>query len=140
MVTTSGARMFYRRKREGYGQIIETFREDGKVKQRVILYVGHYGTIGDALFEMPKEVTYLRGQATRQERHAEMFQVHPSASEEVQEEYRKMREVADRKAQAVRQRADDLARRLDKLRELVTTNPSLRSDRTPFRSDQRSAS
>jgi hypothetical protein len=110
--------MFYRRKREGYGQIIETYRDEGKVKQRVILYVGHYKTIEDALFTMPKDVTFLRRQATQRERHAEMIQIHPTASEEAQEECRKVRE---------------LAHRLEELRNLVTTTPALRSD-------QRSAS
>lgn len=48
-----------------YLQVVENYREGGKVRQRLVLYVGHYGSVSDALESMPREISYLRGQATR---------------------------------------------------------------------------
>ncbi len=48
-----------------YLQIVENYREGGKVRQRLMLYVGHYESVGDALESMPREISYLRGRATR---------------------------------------------------------------------------
>ncbi len=120
--------MFYRVKSGGYGQVIETYREDGKVKHRVILYIGHYMTIDEALKRMPRDVSYRRRQATTLEKQVGAYTIPPSCSEEIKEEYRRRRAEAEARASRAREVADDLARRLDKLRELVLENPSLRSD------------
>jgi hypothetical protein len=32
-----------------YLQIVENYRDDGRVRQRLVLYVGHYDSIEDAL-------------------------------------------------------------------------------------------
>jgi len=48
-----------------YLQIAENYRENGKVRQRMVLYVGNYKSIDHALWVMPREVSSLRGRATR---------------------------------------------------------------------------
>jgi hypothetical protein len=60
--------MFARVKTSRHGeylQIVESYREDGKVRQRLVLYVGHYRSVEDALTLLPREISYLRGRATR---------------------------------------------------------------------------
>ena len=47
-----------------YLQIVENFREGGKVRQRVVLYVGSYEDIDDALRRMPRQLRYWRRRAT----------------------------------------------------------------------------
>ena len=120
--------MFYRVKSGGYGQVIETYREDGKVKHRVILYVGHYRTIEEALQRMPRDVSNRRRQATTLEKQAGFYTIPTSCSEELKEEYRRRRAEEEARASRAREVADDLAQRLERLRELVSENPSLRSD------------
>ncbi len=85
-----------------YLQVVESYREGAKVRQRVVLYVGHYGSVEDALERMPKDLRYLRGRATRAEKP-------PS------------RQGAD----ALRRGADALAERLGVLRGLVGDHPDL---------------
>lgn len=48
-----------------YLQIVENYRDGGKVRQRMVLYVGRYNSLGDALERMPNELRVWRGQATR---------------------------------------------------------------------------
>ena len=48
-----------------YLQVVQNYREDGKVRQRLVLYVGHYESIDHALQSMPRLVSSLRGRATR---------------------------------------------------------------------------
>ncbi len=51
---------------EEYLQIVENYRgENGKVRQRLVFYVGHYKSIDHALQAMPRLVSSLRGRATR---------------------------------------------------------------------------
>jgi len=45
---------------EQYLQIVENYREGGKVRQRMVLYVGHYGSIEEALRLMPQELRRWR--------------------------------------------------------------------------------
>jgi hypothetical protein len=39
-----------------YLQVVENYREDGKVRQRMVLYVGRYDGVADALELMPRDV------------------------------------------------------------------------------------
>ena len=123
--------MFLRTKqsRRGiYSQLVESYREGGKVKQRVVLYVGHYRTIDEALQRMPRDVSYRRRRATALEKQAGLYTIPAGCSEELEEEYRRRLAEAEARASRAREGADDLAHRLEKLRELVSENPSLRSD------------
>jgi hypothetical protein len=38
-----------------YLQIVESYRDEGRVRQRMVLYVGHYNSVADALERMPKD-------------------------------------------------------------------------------------
>jgi hypothetical protein len=48
-----------------YLQIVENYRDDGRVRQRLVLYVGHYKSIDDALQQMPQDRRRWRSEATR---------------------------------------------------------------------------
>jgi len=48
-----------------YLQIVESYRDEGRVRQRMVLYVGHYTSVADALERMPKELRRWRGRLTR---------------------------------------------------------------------------
>ena len=43
-----------------YLQIVENYRDGDRVRQRMVLYVGHYSSIGDALKRMPRDVGRMR--------------------------------------------------------------------------------
>jgi hypothetical protein len=58
------ARVKESRQRE-YLQIVENYREEGKIRQRVVLYIGHYASIEVALQRMPQDRRALRSTATR---------------------------------------------------------------------------
>ena len=131
LVTTLEGEMFLRTKQSRggrYSQLVESYREDGKVKQRVVLYVGLYRTIDEALWLMPKDVSSRRREATRLEKKVGFYRIPTTDSEEIKEEYRRYQAEAEARASRAREVADDLAQRLEKLRELVSENPSLRSD------------
>ncbi len=81
-----------------YLQIVENYREGGKVRQRLVLYVGHYASVGDALERMPREITYLRGRATR---------------------------AGQVESGPLREAAKDAAVRLEALKRLVTEHPGM---------------
>ena len=85
-----------------YLQVVENHRDGGKIRQRVTLYVGHYGSLERALEQMPWELRYLRGRATRSK--------NPRTGEE---------------DGALRREAAALAGRLDALRALVGDHPDL---------------
>ena len=85
-----------------YLQVVENYRDAGKVGQRVVLYVGRYESLDDALERMPKDLRYLRG--------------HPTRAENLR---------ADEEAQAFRRAAEVLAERLEALRGLVHDHPDL---------------
>jgi hypothetical protein len=60
---------FVRRKRVGpyeYHQLVENRWMDGKPRQRVLLHLGRYATVEDALEGWPKEVEGLRRFASQQ--------------------------------------------------------------------------
>jgi hypothetical protein len=86
-------------RQQEYLQIVENYREAGKVKQRLVLYVGRYDSIDEALQRMPKHRRRLRARATRA--------------------------VSDSTAEGLRHEADALDERLRVLRRLVEAHPDL---------------
>jgi hypothetical protein len=48
-----------------YLQIVQNYRDEGRVRQRMVLYVGPYDSVADALERMPKELRLWRGRLTR---------------------------------------------------------------------------
>jgi hypothetical protein len=48
-----------------YLQIVENYRDGGRVRQRSVLYVGPYKSIDDALYQLPRVSRYWRHRATQ---------------------------------------------------------------------------
>jgi len=53
--------VFIRRKRNYY-YLVDSHREDGKVKQRHLAYLGHHPDLGDALMAHAQAAKYWAGQ------------------------------------------------------------------------------
>ena len=103
--------MFVRVKqsRQGeYLQIVENYRDGGRVRQRLVMYVGHYSSIEEALKLMPKTRTWMRRRATEAEQMAEGSP----------------REYQDR-ARVRREEAESIAEKLEALKTLVNEHPNL---------------
>ncbi|MDP9458387.1 MAG: hypothetical protein M3Q49_00155 [Actinomycetota bacterium] len=104
--------MFVRKKRgrsEDYYQLVESRRVDGKPRQRVLLHLGRHPTIEAALKAWPKEAKRLRCDADRKR------EIVPTGAE-VEAFYRDLLKGAD----ALDGRAEDLERKLERLREFKT--------------------
>jgi hypothetical protein len=82
-----------------YLQIVEDYRDGGRVRQRSVLYVGPYESIDDALHQIPRVSRYWRDRAT-------LMDI----------EWMRAEAEAD---------ADALDERLGKLRRLVEEHPDL---------------
>ena len=82
-----------------YLQIVENYRDGGRVRQRSVLYVGPYKSIDDALRQLPRVSRYWRHRATQRSL--------PEAIEWIRAE------------------AEALDERLGKLRRLVEEHPDL---------------
>ncbi len=91
-----------------YLQIVENYREGSKVRQRLVLYVGHYTSIDNALQYMPRdnalqymprEVSALRARATR---------------------------AGQVESGSLREEAEETAARLEALRRLLKEHPEIR--------------
>jgi hypothetical protein len=93
-----------------YLQIVENYREGGKVRQRLVLYVGHYRSIAEALGSMPRNLAALRRRATAAERTAGQLPENHDAQD---------------RARALREEAEHFAQRLETLRRLVDEDPDL---------------
>jgi hypothetical protein len=102
-----------------YLQIVENYREDGKVRQRVVQYLGNYDSPEEALEGMSHRLRRARTMANRMERTA--TNVSGRAHEDP-----KARALIDQAATA-RQRADDLAAKVTRLKTLLEGHPSLRT-------------
>jgi hypothetical protein len=48
-----------------YLQIVENYRDSGRVRQRMVLYVGHYRSIADTLRRMPWDLRFWRRRRMR---------------------------------------------------------------------------
>ena len=82
-----------------YLQIVENYRDGGRVRQRSVLYVGPYKSIDDALRQLPRVSRYWRHRATQR-----------SLPEDIE---------------WIRAEAEALDERLGKLRRLVEEHPDL---------------
>jgi predicted RNase H-like nuclease (RuvC/YqgF family) len=91
-----------------YLQIVENYRDGGRVRQRLVMYVGHYSSIEEALKLMPKDRARMRRRATEAEQMAE----------------ESPREYQDR-ARVLREEAESFAEKLEALRTLVNEHPNL---------------
>jgi hypothetical protein len=93
-----------------YLQIVENYRDGDRVRQRLVMYVGHYPSVEAALAEMPRERVYKRRQATKAEHAANR---HPES------------DALREQARALREEADEVARKLEDLQDLVEKDPAL---------------
>jgi hypothetical protein len=112
--------MFARVKNSGMGewlQIVENYRDGDRIRQRLVLYVGHYDSLESALKLMPRDVGSLRRRATHSERAYE--KTLRGAWFEEDEAWYRQRAERDRRA------AEELAAKLEALRTLVKEYPGL---------------
>jgi hypothetical protein len=100
-----------------YLQVVESYREEGRVRQRSVLYVGHYDSLDDALDTMRRELRYLRGRATTAKRHYQE-QEGTGASERLLEDCRCW-------AESTRRAVEDKERKLAEVKNLIAHNPQL---------------
>jgi hypothetical protein len=108
-----------------YLQIVENYRDGDRVRQRMVLYVGHYDSIDKALKVMPREVGSLRRRATEVERLYDAMAQHAGAGAGPLFE----KDLATRRERAERARgeAEELAAKLEVLRGLAEEHPDLLS-------------
>jgi hypothetical protein len=111
-----------------YLQVVEAYRDGGKPRQRMVLYVGHYESLDQAMDRMRHELTQLRRRATMAERrHQEQVEFYASYGEGarkdkiVQERLAQLKEEAEQARRAV----EWLERKLEEIRNLVAHNPKL---------------
>jgi hypothetical protein len=112
--------MFTRMKqsRDGeYLQIVANYRDGSRVRQRMVLYVGHYESIDKALQLMPRLLTQARRKATVAERDVAFMRENNYSGGMLKEE--------EERARKLRAEADGLGQKLDELRRLVADNPEL---------------
>jgi hypothetical protein len=93
-----------------YLQIVENYRDGERVRQRLVMYVGHYASLEDALAKMPRERADRRRQATKAERVAALYPHNDALSEQ---------------ARVLREEAAGYGRKLGELRTLVEKDPAL---------------
>jgi len=101
--------MFTRMKQSRNGeylQIVENYRDGERVRQRMVVYVGHYDSIDHALQLMAGELPRARRRATVAERNAYW------------------QSTIDR-ARALREEADQLASKLEELKRFAHEHPDL---------------
>jgi hypothetical protein len=94
-------------RQDEYLQIVENYRDGGRVQQRLVMYVGHYSSIEEALKRMPKFRAWMRRRATEAE---QMAEVSPRYQD---------------RARVRREEAESIAEKLEALRKLVDEHPNL---------------
>jgi hypothetical protein len=112
--------MYARKKRSrftDYLHIVESKRVPGKPypQQKVVLYVGPYDSIEEALERLKRERTQWRSKATRFRNHAKEIE-NPQYAQAMHQY-----------AVEAGKKAEDANRKLCRLQELMTTHPELRS-------------
>ena len=105
---------FVRRKRVGpyeYHQLVENRWMDGKPRQRVLLHLGRYATVEDALEGWPKEVEGLRRFANQQWDKADRLK-------KEERSFERTLETTLERARKAEKLADEIAAKLKKLQDL----------------------
>jgi hypothetical protein len=126
VVTNKGGYQVFARIKESrnsdYLQIVENYREGEKVRQRMVLYVGPYGSVDEALERMPRDIGDSRRRAAKLEKAYEVM-YGASVGDEVEKHGAQLKRQAERE----RREAEDLGSRLEALKRLVQENPDLAS-------------
>jgi hypothetical protein len=116
-----------------YLQIVENYRDEGRVRQRMVLYVGHYDSIDDALHRMPGELRNWRARRTRITRIARNEEF---ARKEV-EDLNYLIEATDGRLQALRALAKEHPELLERDRKRAARRPGQVAARYRVRRAQR---
>ncbi len=123
--------MFVRKKRAVRGndfyQLVENYRENGKHRQRMLVHLGEYSSVGEALKQGPKDLQSLRRRATRAREDYEIAQIRyesrldcygQDAMPDQGREERRLNEYR-RRAEVSQREADTLAKRLEALQQIT---------------------
>jgi hypothetical protein len=102
-----------------YLQIVEKYREGGKVRQRMVLFVGHYRDLDDTLERIPNEIKQLRRGATELEKTYEARYVRSAWPMD------KHGEELRHRAEHKRRDAGELASRREVLTRLLEEHPDI---------------
>ena len=106
-------------RRNDYLQIVENYRDGDRVRQRLVLYVGRYKSIDDALHWMPAELRNWRARRTRITRIAG----HEEFSRKELEDLNYLIEGTDRRLQALRALAKEHPELLERDRKRGARRP-----------------
>ena len=106
-------------RRNDYLQIVENYRDGDRVRQRLVLYVGRYDSIDEALHRMPAELRNWRARRTRITRIAG----HEEFSRKELEDLNYLIEGTDRRLQALRALAKEHPELLERDRKRAARRP-----------------
>ena len=120
-------------RRNDYLQIVENYRDGDRVRQRLVLYVGRYDSIDDALHWMPGELRNWRARRTRITRIAG----HEEFARKEVEDLTYLIEGTDRRLQALRALAKEQPALLERDRERAARRPGQVAARNRARRAQR---
>jgi hypothetical protein len=120
-------------RRNDYLQIVENYRDGDRVRQRLVLYVGRYDSIDDALHRMAGDLRNWRSRRTRITRIAG----HEEFSRKEVEDLNYRIETTDGRLQALRALAKEHPELLERDRERAARRPGQVAARNRARRAQR---
>jgi hypothetical protein len=120
-------------RRNDYLQIVQNYRDGDRVRQRLVLYVGRYDSIDDALHRMPGDLRNWRARRTRITRIAGLEEF---ARKEL-EDLNYLIEGTDRRLQALRALAKGHPELLERDRKRAARRPGQVAARNRARRAQR---
>jgi hypothetical protein len=120
-------------RRNEYLQIVENYRDGDRVRQRLVLYVGRYESIDDALHRMRGDLRNWRARRTRITR----FAGHEEFSRKELEDLNYLIEGTHRRLQALRALAKEHPELLERDRERAARRPGQVAARIRARRAQR---
>ena len=116
-----------------YLQIVENYRDEGRVRQRMVLYVGRYDNIDDALRRMPGDLRNWRARRTKITRIAG----HEEFARKELEDLNYLVEATDGRLQALRALAKEHPELLERDRKRAARRPGQVAARNRARRAQR---
>jgi hypothetical protein len=120
-------------RRNGYLQIVENYRDGDRVRQLLVLYVGRYDSIDDALHRMPRDLRTWRARRTRITR----IPGHEEFARKEVEDLNYLIEGTDRRLQALRALAKEHPELLERDRKRAARRPGQVAARNRARRAQR---
>ena len=106
-------------RRNDYLQIVQNYRDGDRVRQRLVLYVGRYDSIDDALHRMPRDLRNWRARRTRITRIAG----HEEFARKEVEDLNYLIEATDGRLQALRALANEHPELLERDRKRAARRP-----------------